>query len=127
MSTLTVTGNLATAPEVRSIPSGEHVTQLVVLENRRKNVEGQWVDATPNRFRVQVWGALGVNVAESLREGQTIDVVGHVTTSEWTDKESGAKRTSQTIVADSVGVNLKWQLAQVSKAPRRGNDAPTQN
>lgn len=104
VSTLTVTGNLADEPEVRSVPSGEQVTQIVVIEKyRKKDEDGRWVDAIPNRFRVQAWGRLGVQVAESLHKGLTVDVVGHVTTSEWVDKETGAKCSSQTIVAESVG------------------------
>lgn len=125
MASITFTGNLAADPEVVRTHSGREVARLRVIENRRRlNPDTKkWEDAEPNTYRVQAWDALGRNVAESLRLGMTVDVVGHVVTDRWVDKESGESRTGQTIVADTIGPSLKWQLAEVTKAPRKSPGA----
>lgn len=122
MATITFTGNLAADPEVVQIHGGRSVTRMRVIENRRRlnNDTGEWEDSEPNAFRVQAWDSLGRNAAESLTKGTAVDVVGHVVTDRWTDKESGQDRTTQTVVAESLAPSLKWQTAQVEKAaPRR--------
>lgn len=122
MSTITFTGNLATDPEVVRVPSGREVTRLRIIENRRRlNREtGQWENAEPNVYRVQAWDSLGTNAAASLSVGMSVDVVGHVVTDRWPDKDTGQERTGQTVVADRLAPSLKWQTAQVTKAPKAG-------
>ena len=95
MSTITITGNLAADPEVVRIPSGREVTRMRVIENRRRlNADtGEWEDAEPNAFNVQAWDSLGANAAASLTKGATVDIVGHIVTDRWTDKDTGESRT----------------------------------
>lgn len=114
MATIIFTGKL--------LPRGREVTRLRVIENRRRlNREtGQWENAEPNVYRVQARGSLGTNAAASLRMGMSVDVVGHVVTDRWPDKDTGQERTGQTIVADKLSPDLKWQTAQVAKAPKAG-------
>lgn len=121
MGTITVTGNLAADPEVVRVHSGREVTRLRIIENRRRlNTDtGEWEDAEPNVYRVQAWDGLGANAAASLTKGAALDVVGHIVTDRWTDKDTGESRTAQTVVADALGPSLKWQRAEVTKAPKR--------
>ncbi|WP_346008620.1 single-stranded DNA-binding protein [Janibacter terrae] len=127
MATTTFTGNLAADPEVVRIPSGREVTRLRIIENRRRldRESGTWEDAEPNVYRVQAWGALGTNAAASLGQGMSVDVVGHVVTDRWPDKDTGQERTGQTVVADSLAPSLKWQRAQVTKAQKQSPAAAT--
>lgn len=122
MSTITITGNLAADPEVVRIPSGREVTRMRVIENRRRlNADtGEWEDGEPNAFNVQAWDSLGANAAASLTKGATVDIVGHIVTDGWTDKDTGESRTGQTVVAETLAPSLKWQRAEVTKAPKRG-------
>lgn len=126
MATIAFTGDLAADPEIRSTPSGAQVTRLRVIENqRRQNPDtGEWEDAEPNVFRVSARRSLAENAGESLHMGTTVTVQGHVATDRWPDKESGQTRTSQHVVADSIGVDLKWQRAEVTKAPKKSPGAP---
>lgn len=127
MATVTFTGNLAADPEVVRVHSGREVTRMRIIENRRRlNREtGQWEDAEPNVWRVQAWDGLGANAAASLSTGMSVDVVGHVVTDRWPDKETGHERTGQTVVADKIGPSLTWQRAQVTKAPKASPAAST--
>lgn len=117
-------GNLAGDPELRFTPTGRQVAQLTVIENRRRQVEGEWVDATPNSHRVQVWGREAEHVTESLTKGQRVVVVGRLVTDTYADKETGETRYSTYVVADEVGASLKFHTVVATKAPQPGAGAP---
>ena len=98
-----ITGNLTRDPELRSLPSGMSVCSLRIASNtRRKDGQsGEWVDK-PNYFDVTVWGAQGENCAQYLAKGRPVAIDGRLEWREWQEKESGAKRQSIDIIADSV-------------------------
>ncbi|MFT8395939.1 single-stranded DNA-binding protein [Propionibacterium sp.] len=124
MSTITFAGNLAADPELRFTPSGRAVARLTVIENRRRRGEdGQWQDAEPNVFRVQVWGSAAQNVAESVGKGDRVHVTGSVATDRWQDKESQEDRTAQYVKADEVSVSLRYHIAHATKAARTHTEA----
>lgn len=117
MSTITAAGNLARDPELKFTPSGKAVTRMTVMENRRRQVDGEWQDEEPNVFYVEAWGKLAEHAAASLTKGQRVLVVGSVRTSRWADKETKAERTGQTIWADEIGVSLKYVEATALDKP----------
>lgn len=125
MADIEFTGNLAEDPEIRFTPSGRQVTRLRVTENlwRRSPETGEWEKVEPNVFRVQVWRSLGENAGESLHKGQTVNVKGHIVTDRWKDKETGEDRTSQVVVAEKLGPDLRWQTVEVTKAPKKSPGA----
>jgi single-strand DNA-binding protein len=97
-----LTGNLTRDPELRSLPSGTSVCNLrVACNTRRKDASGEWVDK-PNYFDVTVWGAQGENCAQYLSKGRPVAVDGRLEWREWEEKETGKKRQSVDIIADSV-------------------------
>jgi single-strand DNA-binding protein len=97
-----LTGNLTRDPELRSTPGGTSVCSLrIACNTRRKDAQGQWVDK-PNYFDVTVWGAQGENCATYLAKGRPVAVDGRLEWREWEDKETGKKRQSVDIIADSV-------------------------
>lgn len=120
MSTITITGNLTADPELRFTPTGRAVTRITVIENRRRRTEdGQgWQDAEPNVYRVQVWGSVAENVAESCAKGDRLHVTGSIFTDRWTDKETGSERTAQQINADEVAFSLRYHTVKATKATR---------
>ncbi|MBW9211773.1 single-stranded DNA-binding protein [Mumia sp. zg.B21] len=106
-------GNLAADPELRFTPSGKQVVEFTVLVNgRRQNDAGEWEDREPNRHQVKAFGTLAENTAGSLQKGDRVIVAGNVTTDSWDDKETGAKRTMQKVLADAVGISLRWATAE---------------
>ena len=40
---------------------------------------------------------------------------GTLTTEAWTDKQSGEKRTAQRVLAEIVGLSLRWATARITK------------
>ena len=72
-----------------------------------------------------MFGSLSENVAESLQKGDRVIVAGRVTPNEWKDKDDNARR-SVKIIADSVGPDLRWATAKVSRVSREdGRKGPT--
>lgn len=117
MTTIAFTGNLAEDPKLTFTPNGTPVANLVVIENRRtKNAAGEWTDAEPNRYRVKAWRSLAENIAETLRTGTNVMVVGNLQTEKY-DKD-GETRYSTVVMADAVGVSLQFQTAKVEKATK---------
>jgi single-strand DNA-binding protein len=97
-----LTGNLTRDPELRNTPSGTSVCSLrLACNTRRRDASGEWVDK-PNFFDVTVWGAQGENCAQYLSKGRPVAVDGRLEWREWEDKDSGKKRQSVDIIADSV-------------------------
>src|SRR6187399_2091300 len=95
-------GNLTRDPELRHTPSGTPVCSLrLAVNTRRKDESGQWTDK-PNYFDVTVWGAQGENCAQYLAKGRPVAIDGRLEWREWDDKDTGKKRQSVDIIADSV-------------------------
>jgi single-strand DNA-binding protein len=118
-TTVTFEGNLADDPQVRFTPSSKQVTEITVLVNqRRQNSEGEWVDGEPTRHLVRAFKTLAENIAESLATGDRVFVHGTVTTETWTDKQTGEKRTAQRVLAEIVRPNLRWATARITKTTR---------
>jgi single-strand DNA-binding protein len=90
----------------------------VLVNHRRQNSEGEWVDGEPTRHVVRAFKTLAENVAESLATGDRVFVHGTVTTEAWTDKQTGEKRTAQRVLAEIVGPNLRWATARITKTSR---------
>jgi single-strand DNA-binding protein len=118
-TTVTFEGNLADDPRVRFTPSGKQVTELTVLVNqRRQNSDGEWVDAEPTRHVVRAFKTLAENIVESLAKGDRVFVHGTITTEAWTDNQSGERRTAQRVLAEIVGPSLRWATARITKTTR---------
>jgi single-strand DNA-binding protein len=118
-TSVTFEGNLADDPQVRFTPSGKQITELTVLVNqRRHNSDGEWVDSEPTRHVVRAFKILAENIVESLAKGDRVIVHGTVTTEAWTDKQTGDKRTAQRVLAEIVGPSLRWATTRITKTTR---------
>jgi single-strand DNA-binding protein len=89
----------------------------VLVNERRQNGDGEWVDAEPTRHVVRAFKTLAENIVESLAKGDRVFVHGTVTTEAWTDKESGDKWTAQRVLAEIVGPSLRW-ATRITKTTR---------
>jgi single-strand DNA-binding protein len=118
-TTVTSEGNLADDPRTRFTGSGKQVTELTVLVNqRRQDGDGKWVDGEPTRLVVRAFKTLAEDTVQSLVKGDRVVVLGTVTTEAWTDKQSGEKRTAQRVLAEIVGPSLRWATARIIKTTR---------
>jgi single-strand DNA-binding protein len=118
-TTVTFEGNLADDPQVRFTPSGKQITEITVLVNQRRlNSAGQWVDGETTRHVVKAFKTLAENIAESLGKGDRVFVHGIITTEAWTDEETGDKQTAQRVLAEIVGPSLRWATTRMTKTTR---------
>ncbi len=124
-SHITLTGNLAADPVLRTNPSGQsRATFRVAVDSgdKEKGTEKtHWVGVT-------VFGALAENVVASLSKGMNVTVAGRIDSY---DKEvviNGETVNLQilSVVGNQVGPNLRWQSAQVAKVARAAAAAPAQ-
>jgi len=124
-NSITLTGNVTRDPELRfAAGSGAAVLSLgLAVNNRKKAANGEWEDE-PNFFDVTAFGSLAENVAESVAKGTRVIVTGRLDWSQWDDKEGG-KRSKVQVIADSIGPDLRWATANVTrKAPANGGNGP---
>lgn len=98
-----ITGRLGRDPEVRYIQSGTAVCQLNVAvgsswfdkqTNQRKE-KTAWVDVT-------CWGKTAELAGEYLSKGREVGIDGRLEMDEWTDKESGQKRSKLKVVCEQL-------------------------
>ncbi|MGO2520135.1 MAG: single-stranded DNA-binding protein [Microbacterium sp.] len=116
MSSISFVGNLPEDVELRYSSNGRAVARFRVLENRRtRNAEGEWTDAEPNSWRVQVWGDMAENVAASCHKGDRVHVTGDVRTDVWQDKETKQTRRTQKVEAEEVSFSLRFHQVKATK------------
>ena len=112
---ITFTGNATADAEIRFIGSGAAVANVTVaVTPREKQPDGSWGDGPAAFYRVAAWRRLGENVAESVKRGTRITVVGTLKPREF--EHNGEKRISLAVTADSVALDLTFDPA----AHRRG-------
>lgn len=87
-------------------------------------------EVEPTYYDVTCFGSLAENVAECMKKGYRVGVIGKGKVEEWTNQGTGKSGTSNVILADFVGPDLRFAVADVraierSSAPRQGG-APAQ-
>ena len=92
-------GRLTKDPELRYTPSGSAVSQLRLAVNHtyrskeEKKEEVLYID-------VNVFGRSAETIKQYLSKGREILVEGRLQQNDWTDKNTGQKRTTYRVVAD---------------------------
>lgn len=104
---VTITGNLTADPELKFTNNGiAFATFTVAASDRKKDDSGKWVDGDTTFLRVSVWRQTAENVAEALRKGSPVIVVGKLKQREGEDR-TGIKRTYFDLDAETVGLDLR--------------------
>jgi single-strand DNA-binding protein len=121
-NTITVIGNLTKDPDLRYTQNGHAVASLAVAVNRRlRNAQsGEFEDRLDGFFDVTIWREHAENVAESLKKGMRVVVMGRLIKRSYTDKE-GQERWVTEIEADEICPSLRWARAEVKRVVR-GDD-----
>ncbi|WP_327144373.1 single-stranded DNA-binding protein [Nocardia sp. NBC_01327] len=115
-TTLTVVGNLTDTPELRQITGGHMVVNFTVASTPRvfDRQSNQWKDGPALFLRCTMWRDAAENVAQSLSKGSRVIVSGKLSQRTYEDRE-GVKRTVVELVADEIGVSLKYAVAKPIK------------
>lgn len=122
-STVTLTGRLTGAPELRFSPSGVAVVAFTIVTSRRvkDQATGEWGDADTTYWDCKAFKQLAENIVESLDKGMEVIAVGRAVQESWEDKQSGQKRSKISVRIDSIGPSLRNATAKVSKAGGSGH------
>lgn len=121
-STMTLTGRLTAAPELRFSPSGVAVVAFTIVTSRRVKdpATNEWSDADTTYWDCKAFKQLAENIVESLDKGMEVVAVGRAVQESWEDKQSGAKRSKISVRIDAIGPSLRSATAKVTKAGGSG-------
>lgn len=102
-------------PEVKFSGNGNvWLTVRCVAKDRKRDATGNWTDGDTTFIDVVMFGKNAEHLVESVYKGDTINIVGKLVQKSWEDNE-GNKRSTYQIIADQVGVSLKWGPAKTGQ------------
>lgn len=119
---VTLVGNLNGEPELRLTPSGIPVCKFRMAQTPRVKDGNEWKDGEPFWINVTAWRNLGENVAETLKSGTRVIVMGRLGQRSY-DHKDGYKVTVVELTADAVGPDLNYATATVTKVSRSDGGA----
>lgn len=117
---VTVTGNLTADPEMKVTGNGRARLAFSVASQRRYQVNGEWTGET-SFFNAVAWGRTAEDAANILEKGMPVVVKGRLEQRTWEDKETGNKRSTVEIVADTIAVNT-YAIESMVRKRREYND-----
>lgn len=94
-------GNLTRDPELRTLPKGTAVCQFGLAINRQWKTETGEAREEVTFLDCKAFGRQAEVLGQYCRKGSALLVEGRLTREEWTDKESGAKKSATRIVVES--------------------------
>ncbi|MCU1672170.1 MAG: single-strand binding protein [Frankiales bacterium] len=104
---ITITGNVAWPPRLRTLAGGTVVADFRVASTPRRfdKSTGTWSDLETTWFGITCWRGLAENAAASLKKGDRVVVTGSLVTRTWKN-DAGETRTGLEIDAAAVGMDL---------------------
>ena len=116
---MTVVGNLATGVTERRFADGTPVANFRVASTERRydRASGGWGDGDSLYVEVTCRRQLAENAAASLVKGDPVVVTGRLFTRDY--EHQGQRRSTMTLEAQSIGADLSWCTAVVSRTRRR--------
>lgn len=110
MNSVCISGNLVRDPEVKSAGSGTVCNMTVAVDHGR--------DKTAF-VQVEAWDKTGENCGKFLAKGRSVEVEGALAMDEWTDRETGKKRSKLKVVAYRVHFGRKQAQEAQAEEPQR--------
>jgi single-strand DNA-binding protein len=110
-------GNLTREPELRYFENGSAVCNTGMAINKTwTNDKGEKQESV-EFLDLSIWGKMGENVAESLKKGDRVLVVGAVKIRR-VEQEDGTKRQFAEINVKEIGTTLRWATCISNKNER---------
>lgn len=121
---IVLVGNLIKDPDLKYTPQGLAVCELVVAVNHRTKKDGEWVDGEAEFWDVSIWRDYAEHVAETLRKGERVVVVGSVRKRKYETKD-GQTRYAVEVQAQEVCPSLRWDARPAAvKVGGSSDDTP---
>ena len=120
-ATITVTGNLTQAPEVKYLQSGKPVTELRCgATRRRRNNNGTWEDdGAPLFLSASLFGDRDTWLADALSKGDTVSLTG--------DLVRRTYRRQDGTEGEALEVRFPRLLGYVRKSDKQGSSPTAPN
>ena len=122
---ITITGNVATVPELKHTPTGVPITTFRVASAQRRfdRTTGAWVDSGTNWYSVSAFRGLAEHTYKSVNKGDRVLLTGRLRLRAW---DTGVKQgTTADIDAEAIGHDLLWGTTRFEKSARAGSHAST--
>jgi single-strand DNA-binding protein len=119
-NTVVITGNVTRDPELQTTASGKQVLTIGIAYNRSRVVDGKRVNGDGEFFNVVAWNELATNIASSVVKGTRINVVGRLQWRQYTPEGEDKPRSVVEILAEEVGVDLRFATVAISKVAANG-------
>lgn len=106
--TITITGNVATPPELKRTSTGVTIATFRVASGQRRydREAGAWSDVGTNWYTVSAFRTLADHAFTSLHKGDRVILTGRLRLREW---DNGTRRgTAIEIDAEAIGHDLRW-------------------
>lgn len=118
-----IVGTLGGDPELRFTPQGLAVVNMsVAVTERVKKASGDgWEDGETTWYRANAWRQLAENIAESLKKGDQVVILGRVKNRSY--EKDGQTRYSLEVEIDEIGASLRFATARPQKAGRSNTAA----
>ena len=113
--TITITGNIATEPELKRLPSGMTITTFRLASSQRRldRATGAWVEGATNWYTVSTYRGLADHAYQSLKKGNRVILRGRLRVREWDN--DGKKGMAVEVDADSIGHDLLWGVSTFTR------------
>jgi len=97
-----ISGNLTRPPEMRSVGADKSVTKFTIANNTKyKNASGELVEKA-TFLECEAWNKTGEIAAQYLMQGSLVMCEGSLEQENWTDKESGQKRSKMKLKVEKL-------------------------
>lgn len=108
---------IVTDPEAKFFESGTSVVKFFGGLNEGKDKNGDYIK---NGIDVEAWNKTGQVILDYAPKGSVIHVSGNIVREEWTDKDTGAKRSKHILKASRI------ELLSGSASSGQANAAPSE-
>jgi len=111
---VTFIGNLTDDPELRYTQAGRAVVTIRVANNRRWTGRDGTEQEEATYLNANCWADMAENVAESLKKGDRVVVIGRVKVRSYENREGQTVYVTE-IEADEISPSLRWATANVTR------------
>lgn len=114
---VTVTGNVATPPELKFTSAGVPFAKfrVAVTERKFERSTGSWTDGPTSWYSASVFRALGEHAHASLKKGDRVVMSGRLRIRQW---ETASKQGADAEVdVEAIGHDLRWGTTRFERDP----------
>lgn len=123
MTTITIVGRATEDAALRYTSGGKAVAEVSIADNHRRKDGNEWVDDGVTYYKVTAWEHLAEEMADKIRRGMRVIVVGELRNREYETRD-GSKGRSLEIRAYEIGPALdKYAPRDAAASTRTQGDA----